>query len=65
MKTMICPPWLIPQWLCVNSCNALGQNLISCAQVHELLHSHCGDNQEGHIVFMIAYILCPRCFGEI
>ena len=26
----------------------------SCAQVHELPESHCGDNR-GHIVFMIAY----------
>ena len=28
----------------------------SCAQVYELPQSHCGDNPEGTIVFMISYI---------
>ena len=33
------PSPLSPQWLCGNR--------ISCAQVHELPQSHCGDNREG------------------
>ena len=28
----------------------------SCVLVYELPQSHCGDNQEGHIVFMIVYM---------
>ena len=37
---------------------------LSCAQVHELPKSYCGDNREG-IVFMITYILCSSCLCEI
>ena len=40
-------------------------NRTSCAQVHELPQSHCGDNQEGTLVFMTACILCSSCFCEI
>ena len=40
-------------------------NQTSCAQVHELLKGHCGDNQEVNIVFMITHILYPSCFCEI
>ena len=30
----------------------------SCAQVLESPQTHFGDDWEGHIVFMIAYVLC-------
>ena len=33
------PSRLSPQWLCGNS----------CAQVHDLPQSHCGDNWEGKL----------------
>ena len=45
MKT-ICPPWLSTHNGFVAT-HALGQMLPQ---------SHCGDNREGYIVFMIAYI---------
>ena len=32
------------------------RNRTSRDQVHDLAQSHCGDNREGHIVFMITYI---------
>ena len=43
---------LSPQWVCGNSCTwahdvRLSPNRASCAQVHELPQSHCGDNREG------------------
>ena len=55
------PSRLSPQWLCGNSCtwahdvrlHIAGSlvppmcNRTSCAQVHELPQSHCGDNREG------------------
>ena len=41
------PSRLSPQWLCGNSCTwAHDDNRTSCAQVHELPQSHCGDNRE-------------------
>ena len=30
--------------------HALGNNLTSCVQVHEMPQSHCGDNQEGALL---------------
>ena len=49
MKTM--PSRLSPQWLCGNSCtwahDVRFDNRTSCAQVHELPQSHCGDKREG------------------
>ena len=50
------PSQLSPQWLYGNSCtlahdvwlNMMNMmNRTSCAQVHELPQSHCGDNREG------------------
>ena len=48
------PSRLSPQWLCGNSCTwahdvrlTVHDNRTSCAQVHELPQSHCGDNREG------------------
>ena len=44
------PSRLSPQWLCGNSCtwaHDVRFNRTSCAQVHELPQSHCGDNREG------------------
>ena len=38
---------LSPQWLCGNSCTWAHDVRTSCAQVHELPQSHCGDNREG------------------
>ena len=57
MKTM-CPPGYHHNGFVAT--HALGHmmygNRTSCAQVHELPQSHCGDNREGQIVFMITYI---------
>ena len=41
-----------PQWLCGNSCTWAHEqaNRTSCAQVHELPQSHCGDNWEGTLL---------------
>ena len=42
-------------------------NRTSCAQVHQLPQSHCGDNREGgraHCFHDCIYI-CPSCFCEI
>ena len=47
------------QWLCGNSCTWAHDVRLctSCALVHELLQSHCGDNQEGaYIIFNFPYI---------
>ena len=43
------PSWLSPHWLCGNSCTWAHDVRLStsCAQVHELPQSHCGDNREG------------------
>ena len=41
------PSRLSPQWLCGNSCTWAHDVRFSCAQVHELPQSHCGDNREG------------------
>ena len=44
------PSQLSPQWLCGNSCTWVhGHNRTSCAQVHELPQSHCGDNWESKL----------------
>ena len=40
-------------------------NHTSCVQVNELPQSHCGDNQESILFFMVAYVLCPSCLCEI
>ena len=42
-------------------------NRISCAQVHELPQSYCGDNQVGTLFWWlhIYFILCLSCFREI
>ena len=37
----------------------------SCAQVHELPQSHCGDNRGEHIVFMITYIYIYNIYTYI
>ena len=50
MKTM-CPPGYHHNGFVET--HALGHNRTSCAQVHELPQSHCGDNQEGTLFFMI------------
>ena len=39
------PSQLWPQWHCDKLWYMM--NYLSCAQAHELLQSHCGDNQEG------------------
>ena len=44
MKTM-CPPSYHHNSFVAT--HALGHNRTSCAQVHELPQSHCGDNREG------------------
>ena len=41
------------------------QHCSSCALVHGLPQSHCGDNREGTLFLMIAYILRLSCFCEI
>ena len=38
--------YISPQWLCGNSCTWAHDVRFSCAQVHELPQSHCGDNRE-------------------
>ena len=42
------PSRLSHQWLCTNSCTGhmMKSGGGSCAQVHELPQSHCGDNRE-------------------
>ena len=44
-------PSRLPQWLCGKSWtwahDVWLQHCSSCAQVHELPQSHCGDNREG------------------
>ena len=49
MKTMCPPYWLSPQWFCSISCTWTHDlhNCISCAQVPDLLQSHCNDNWKG------------------
>ena len=44
MKTM-CPPGYHHNGFVAT--HALGYNRTSCAQVHQLPQSHCGDNREG------------------
>ena len=44
MKTM-CPPSYHHNGFVAT--HTLGHNRTSCAQVHELPQSHCGDNREG------------------
>ena len=51
MKTM-CPPGyhhngFVATHALGNSCTRQLMNRTSCAQVHELPQSHCGDNREG------------------
>ena len=60
MKTM-CPPGYHHNGFVAT--HALGhtmytgaRNLTSCAQVHELPQSHCGDSREGTLFFYIIYI---------
>ena len=50
------PSRLSPQWLCGNSCTWAHDNRTSCAQVHELPQSHCGDNREGTLFHDNIYI---------
>ena len=68
MKTT-CSPRLSPQMALWQS-HTFGHIRLctSCAQVHELSQSHCGDNRGGrgwYTVFMIKYIIDPSCFCEI
>ena len=45
MKT-ICPPGYHQYGFVAT--HVLGHNRTSCAQMHELPQSHCGDNREAH-----------------
>ena len=49
------PSRLSPQWLCGNSCT-WAHDRTSCAQVHKLPQSHCGDNREAHFFHDYIYI---------
>ena len=52
MKTM-CPPGYHHNGFVAT--HALGHMMYgSCAQVHELPQSHCGDNREGYILYIIS-----------
>ena len=53
---LYCTPYLA-YWALFGSLVPAICNRTSCAQVHELLQTHCGDNRVngGHIVFMITY----------
>ena len=46
MKTM-CPPGYHHNGFALWQLMHLGTNHTSCAQVHEVPQSHCGDNREG------------------
>ena len=46
MKTM-CPPGYHHNGFALWQLMHLGTNRTSCAQVHEVPQSHCGDNREG------------------
>ena len=38
MKVIMCPPRLLPQWLCCNSCTALGETVhpvLKCMSCHK------------------------------
>ena len=51
--------YLSPQWLCGNSCT-WAHDPTSCAQVHDLRQSHCGDNRQCTFSWLHIYIYRER-----
>ena len=41
------------------------QHVPKCISCHKAIVTTHGGHSEGHIVFMITYILCPSCFCKI
>ena len=59
MKTMSLPDYYHNGFVATH---ALGHmNCTSCTQVHQLPKSHCSDNREGTLL----WLLYPPCFCEI